>query len=64
MPASGSVAYTNRPKWASDVDMSHKSKRTHGRLDKYIKQQGPKDKSKNKTKRAVEISIEGRKMAL
>jgi len=64
VPMPASVAYTNRPKWGNDTDMSHKKKRSQGRLDKYMKQQGPKDKSKNKTKRAVEISIEGRKMAL
>lgn len=64
VPQSASVCYVNRPKWGSDVDMSHKKKREHGRLDKYMKQEDPNKKHKIKTKRAVEISIEGRKMAL
>ena len=64
VPQSASVAYVNRPKWNSDVDMSQKKKREHGRLDKYMKQEDPNKRHKIKTKRAVEISIEGRKMAL
>ena len=64
VPQPMSNAYVNRPKWSSEVDMSHKKQKNHGRLDKYMKQQGDKKGQKHKTKRAVEISIEGRKMAL
>merc|ERR1712223_379324 len=64
VPQPMSAAYVNRPKWSSEVDMSHKKQKNHGRLDKYMKQQSDKKGNKHKTKRAVEISIEGRKMAL
>ena len=58
-----SVLY--RPKWGNEVDMSRSSRKEAGRLDKYLKVASEKKKgSSQKTKRAVEISIEGRKMAL
>jgi len=66
VPQPASVAYVNRPKWGNEIDMSHKSKREKGRLDKYMKQ-GTTSKSKmnkDKNKRAVKFSIEGSKMPL
>jgi len=66
VPQAASVAYIARPKWSSEVDMSHKVKKNQGRLDKYMKQQGTSKTAmnKNKNKRAVEFSIEGTKMPL
>ena len=63
VPQASKGAYVKRPQWNSDVDMSRSRKREAGRLDKYVKVASEKKKG-GKTKRAVEISIEGRKMAL
>ena len=56
-------AYVQRPKWSSDVDIQHKSRGDKNRFDKYLKVASDRKKG-SKTKRAVDISIEGRKMAL
>ena len=67
VPQAQASSYVNRPKWSSDVDMSRKKTKNNSasnqRLDKYNKV-AIAQKQRAKTKRAVEISIEGRRMAL
>lgn len=66
VPQASAAAYVNRPKWSSDVEFTGKQRggaKPGSRFDKYIKVASEKKKG-FKTKRAVEISIEGRKMAL
>lgn len=65
VPQASAAAYVNRPKWSSDVEFSaaKRAGKPGSRFDKYIKVASEKKKG-FKTKRAVEISIEGRKMAL
>lgn len=67
VPQSQSSTYVNRPKWSSDVEIVGKKRAAKSasiqRLDKYNKV-AIAQKQRAKTKRAVEISIEGRKMAL
>ena len=65
VPQSQRSEYVNRPKWENDVDMSRgKKQRSTTKLDKFIKVAVEQKRNGKKTKRAVDISIEGRKMAL
>ena len=65
VPQATKEAYINRPKWGNEVDMSRQSRKESGRLDKYLKVATQKKKGgAANTKRAVEFSMEGRKMAL
>lgn len=55
--------YINRPEWTSQADISKSRKREMTRLEKHMR--NAQDKKRNaKTRRAVDISIEGRKMNL
>ena len=66
VPQVQSASYTKRPQWGSDVEISKKKGgkgANKSKMDKYIKV-AVAQKARLKTKRAVDISIEGRKMAL
>lgn len=63
VPRAASSSYVNRPAWQSDVDISRVPKKEKTRLEKQMIAAAEK-KRNSKTKRAIEISIEGRKMAL
>ena len=63
VPHPSTTSYVNRPEWTSDVDISRSSKREASRLEKHIRNAAERNKN-TKQKRAVDISIEGRKMAL
>lgn len=61
MPAGGD--YIRRPKWQTDVDVVAKKKKISGFLDKQMKAMAERKKNA-KPRRAVEMSLEGRKMTL
>eukprot|EP00096_Caligus_rogercresseyi_P011193 TRINITY_DN4330_c0_g1_i1.p1 TRINITY_DN4330_c0_g1~~TRINITY_DN4330_c0_g1_i1.p1 ORF type:complete len:529 (-),score=135.25 TRINITY_DN4330_c0_g1_i1:644-2230(-) len=63
VPATTSSNYINRPEWQSNVDISGGTRKQSSRLDKHMRAVQER-KRKSKQKRAVEISIEGRKMGL
>lgn len=63
VPRATTMSYVNRPAWTSDVDISRGSKKEVSRLDRHIRAQQERKKN-SKSRRAVDISIEGRKMAL
>ncbi|CAB4066228.1 SPN1 [Lepeophtheirus salmonis] len=63
VPKTTSSNYINRPEWQSNVDISGSSRKQTSRLDKHMRAVQER-KRKSKQKRAVEISIEGRKMGL
>ena len=63
VPQPSSTSYVNRPEWTSDVDISRSTKKEASRFDKHMRN-AMERKRNSKQKRAVDISIEGRKMAL
>jgi transcription factor SPN1 len=63
VPQAQSNTYSNRPEWSSHVDMSKESRKTTNRLDKHLRA-AQERKKLARTRRAVDISVEGRKMAL
>ena len=63
VPQPSTTSYVNRPEWTSDVDISRSSRREVSRLEKHMRSAAERKKN-SKQKRAVDISIEGRKMAL
>ena len=63
VPQPSTTSYVNRPEWTSDVDISRSSRKEASRLDKHMRN-AMERKRNSKQKRAVDISIEGRKMAL
>merc|ERR1712156_176907 len=63
VPQPSSTSYVNRPEWTSDVDISRSTKKEASRFDKHMRN-ALERKRNSKQKRAVDISIEGRKMAL
>ena len=63
MPAS--YQYVKRPEWQTDVEISKgKKKKEMSRLDKQMRAQSDRKRLAKSNRRAVEISIEGRKTAL
>jgi len=61
MPAGGD--YIRRPEWQTDVEVVAKKKKVAGLIDKQMR--AMQERKKNaKPRRAVEMSLEGRKMAL
>ena len=62
VPQVQASTYVNRPEWTSNEDISRTSKKQMSRLDKHMRN-AQERKRFSKSKRAVEISIEGRKMA-
>ena len=63
VPQPSTTSYVNRPEWTSDVDISRSTRRETSRLEKHMRNAAERKKN-SKQKRAVDISIEGRKMAL
>ena len=63
VPQPSVTSYVNRPEWTSDVDISRSNRHEPSRLDKYMRKDVER-KRNAKQRRAVDISIEGRKMAL
>ena len=64
VPQPSTTSYVNRPEWTSDVDISRSTgKKEPSRLDKHLR--NAQERKRNaKQKRAVDISVEGRRMAL
>ena len=63
VPQVQSNTYVQRPEWTSDEDMSRGRIKEVTRLEKQMRKAVERKKD-SKTKRAVHVSIEGRKMAL
>jgi transcription factor SPN1 len=63
VPMPSSSDYIRRPKWQTDVEVVAKKRKTAGFIDKHMKAQMERKKNA-KPRRAVEMSLEGRKMAL
>ena len=63
VPQPSTTSYVNRPEWTSDIDITRSTRRETTRLEKHMRTAMEK-KRNSKQKRAVDISIEGRKMAL
>ena len=63
VPQPSTTSYVNRPEWTSDVDISRSSRRETTRLEKHMRSAAERKKN-SKQKRAVDISVEGRRMPL
>merc|ERR550517_2451036 len=62
VPMPASYQYVKRPKWQTDVDIAKgKQRKEMTKLDKHIRAQQERKRNAMSNRRAVEISIEGRK---
>lgn len=64
VPMPASYQYVKRPKWQTDADVNSRQKKEMTRLDKHIRAAADRKRLAKSNRRAVDISIEGRKTAL
>jgi len=64
VPMPASYQYVKRPKWQTDVDINVKQRKEMTKLDKHIRAAADRKRLAKSNRRAVDISIEGRKTAL
>merc|ERR1711962_1334733 len=64
VPAAVGCDYIKRPAWQSDADLSKIKKKEATKLDRHMRAAQERKRFAMSTKRAVEMSLEGRKMAL
>merc|ERR550517_1564008 len=64
VPMPASYQYVKRPKWQNDADVNSRQKKEMTRLDKHIRAAADRKRLAKSNRRAVDISIEGRKTAL
>lgn len=64
VPRAAGADYVRRPEWQNDADLSKIKKKEATKLDRHMRAAADRKRNALSNRRAVEMSLEGRKMAL